>query len=240
LSASKNPGTTAQQRRVQRVRTITLTAAGLLVAAVLGYGLIYSLGSSAPDEIAEGEHFRLVDNPAPVDPRGPIRVTEFFSYGCIHCKNFDPMIEEWRRQLPDDVVFERAPVAFSPIWTLLGQTYYALEGAGALEGNHQRLFRAIHDDGLQFLSREMIADYVDGHGIDRAAFVADFDSAGTRRALTDAARRASDWVITGVPTVVVGDRYVISPKLSRRDTLLVADRLIAQLRDERTAPTTVE
>jgi hypothetical protein len=37
---------------------------------------------------------------------------------------------------------------------------------------------------------------------------------------------------------VIGDRYVILPDVSRRDTLTVADALIAKLRTERTATAT--
>ena len=79
-------------------------------------------------------------------PTQPITVTEFFSYGCIHCKNFEPLIADYIETLPPDVEFRRVPVAFSPAWALLGQSYLALEAVNALEQNHDRIFRAVHDN----------------------------------------------------------------------------------------------
>ena len=62
----------------------------------------------------------------------------------------------------DNVTFVPSPVIFSPIWEILAQSHYALDSIGALEANHDRLFRAIHDSGRQFLTPEMVADFVDG------------------------------------------------------------------------------
>jgi hypothetical protein len=38
-------------------------------------------------------------------------------------------------------VFERSPVAFSPAWEIVGQSYYALAATGALSENHRDLPR---------------------------------------------------------------------------------------------------
>ena len=45
----------------------------------------------------EGEHYQRVPMAKP--PRGDaIEVVEFFSYGCIHCFNFDPAVEAWAEE----------------------------------------------------------------------------------------------------------------------------------------------
>ena len=113
------------------------------------------------------------------------------------------------------------------------QTYYVLLRLRALDANHERIFSAIHDKGRVFRSKEELAELVDGHDITRAEFLAAFDSNETRRAMNEAARLTQAYSITSVPTIVVGDRWVILPDVPRRDTLPVATQLIEKLRAER-------
>jgi len=229
----KKPVPTSVQKRIQRARMIVIALAGVIVAIIAGFAL-YSLYGGDPDELAEGTQYRKIESAAP--SAGPIRVTEFFSYACPHCASFEPSVDEWAKSLPDDVSFERVPVSYSDEWTMLAQTYYVLVRMRALEANHARLFSAIHDNGRVFRTKEELAEFVDGHDITRAEFLTAFDSAETRRAMSDAARRVQAYAITSVPTIVVAGRWVVLPDVPRRDTLPVADQLIEKLRAERAAP----
>jgi protein dithiol oxidoreductase (disulfide-forming) len=229
----RKPVPASVQRRVDRARRIVLALSAVIVTALVAIGIYYIFFVGGPDEIAEGTHYRTVGSQA---RGGPIRVTEFFSYGCPHCKTFEPLIAEWSAALPEDVRFERVAVSYSPDWTMLAQTYSVLARTGALEGNHTRLFAALHDDGRTFRSKDELADFVDGHGITREEFLAAFDSPTTRRTLAESNRRVRDLSITSVPSIVIADRWVILPEVSRRDTLAVADHLIEKARAERVAP----
>ena len=229
----KKPVPTSVQKRIQRARMIVIALSGVIVAIIAGFAL-FSLYGGGPDELAEGKQYRALDNPG-ADTTS-IRVTEFFSYACPHCASFEPALEEWLKTLPDDVRFERVPVSYSEEWTLLARAYYVLLKMRALEANHERLFSAIHDKGRVFRTKEDLAEFVDGHGITRAEFLGTFDAADTRRALSEASRRVQAYTITSVPTLVIGDRWVILPDVPRRDTLPVADRLIEKLRAERAVP----
>ena len=222
----------AQARLAARLRISILSAAALIVVAVLGYGIFYSIGAEESGDFAEGTHYWLVEDAPRRRPGDPILVTEFFSYGCVHCRRLDPMIEEWRAELPDDVAFERSPVAFNADWALLGQTYLALQQAGALARNHGRIFRAIHDNGRQFLSLDDIADFLGGSGISRQAFLNAFRSPEVRRKLAAEDARQRRLGIVSVPTLAVADKYVLGPNLSRRQILDLADQLIALERGE--------
>jgi thiol:disulfide interchange protein DsbA len=227
----KKPVPTSVQKRIQRARMVVFALVGVIVAIIAGFA-IYALYGGAPDELAEGKQYRTLDNPKPVGT-GLITVTEFFSYACPHCMTFEPSLAEWVEDLPDDVRFERVPVSYSAEWTLLAQTYYVLLRLRALDANHERIFSAIHDKGRVFRSKEELAELVDGHDITRAEFLAAFDSNETRRAMNEAARLTQAYSITSVPTIVVGDRWVILPDVPRRDTLPVATQLIEKLRAER-------
>lgn len=220
----------AQERRIAIIRTGILGAAAAIVGALLLWGLLYSLGAGEGGEIAQGDEYRTVEDPPRRRPGQPIVVTEFFSYGCIHCRSFDPLIEDWREGLPEDAVFERAPVAYSPEWAVLGQTYLALLETGALEANHERIFRAIHDNGRSFLSADQVADFVQGNGVSRQAFLDAYNSTAVRRALARNEARQRRLGISSVPGLAVADTYVVNMDVGRRRSLEVASALIDLVR----------
>jgi thiol:disulfide interchange protein DsbA len=217
--------------QVGRLRTLILAALGSIVAIVVAVGLYFVF--QPVGEIAPGTHYSVLDGVDRSRNDGVV-VTEYFSYGCIHCRNFDPQIEAWRKTLPSDVRFERVPVAFSPDWRALAQAYYAAESLGILERNHQRLFSALHDARLNLTTVEALAQFFDGHGTDRESFRRAMNAPAVRRALADAEQRAQATMIRSVPTLVVDDRYRIDAgELSRQQVLDVADQLIAKERAAR-------
>ena len=229
---------TSADTKVTRVRTTIFSFAVIAAILIIGYGTLYSTGITE-GEYVEGDHYKLIDNPPRRRPGEAIKVTEFFSYGCIHCRNFDPLLENWQKTMPEGVTFSRSPIAFSqPIWSLLGQTYLTLVATGTLEENHSRIFRAIHDNGRQFLSADMMADFVDGHGIDKSLFLRNFNSPQVRRALQQALEDERRLVIPSVPTLMVSDRYLINMD-SRKTALDIVDFLIIREMAVRN-PTTAE
>ena len=223
--------------KVARTRTAILAFVVVVAILIIGYGTLYSTGITE-GQYVEGDHYRLVENPVRRRPGEAIKVIEFFSYGCIHCKNFDPLLENWQKTIPERVSFSRSPVTFSqPIWALLGQAYLTLETTGTLEQNHSRIFKAIHDNRRQFLSADMIADFVDGHGIDKKAFLRNFNSPQVRRALRQAGEDERRLVIPSVPTLVVAGKYVVNMD-SRKTALDIVDYLVALERAAENKPAT--
>jgi protein dithiol oxidoreductase (disulfide-forming) len=221
-------------RQVARVRNTIIALVGAVVVVVIGYGILYSTGAGE-GEYRAGTHYELIDGAPPRRPGEPVRVKEFFSYGCVHCRNFDPLIEAWKSTLPEGATFERVPVAFSPVWVLLAQTYFTLDALGILERNHDRLFRAIHDNGRQFLTPESMADFIDGNGASREEFLRTFNGTDVRRRVRDADLEQRDLQIAAVPTLTVAGRYRIGMDVGRKQALAVADHLIAQELAERPA-----
>ena len=213
-----------KRNRVTATRNVIVGFIVVIVVLVGAYGLLYSTGVTDSGEISEGSHYKIVEGAARA--RRGVEVVEYFSYACIHCKNFDPMIEEWQRELPEGSTFRRVHAAYSPVTTLLSKAFFTLAQHGALEQNHMRIFRAIHDRGRQFLSAQSIADYVDGFGITSAEFLRTFNSPRIERAARSGDARFVDMGLTGVPALVVGDRYVINMDVGRVQSLDVALQLV--------------
>ncbi len=130
----------------------------------------------------------------------------------------------------DGARFERAPVSFSPAWTLLAQAYLALEQIDALPGNHERIFRAIHENGRQFLSADQLADFVTkGSGVNRQAFLTAFNSTATKRRLSSIETSMLAQGIRSVPNLVVAGKYRVNmTEIGRKMSLDVVDHPIAK------------
>ena len=199
---------------------------------IIGFGTYVSTDLGRPGEIAEDRDYVEVDDPAPRRAGDPIDVAKHFSYTCIHCKNFDPVFDDWAEDQSDDVTTRKVPVAWSPIQTVMAQTYLALEESDAVRQNHNRIFRALHDGNRQFLTPEMVADYVDGRGVEREVFIRTFNSPGVRNAMRDASAEQRKFGIASTPSLVVAGRYVVGMRGGQNRALEVVDHLVAKIREE--------
>jgi protein dithiol oxidoreductase (disulfide-forming) len=148
-----------QRRDFSRALAVS---AGL--TALTGFPLAQA---QTPAALREGRDFVSLPKPAPVDaPAGQIEVLEFFAYTCIHCYNFEPLFEDWKKGVRSDVVVRRVPVAFSEAFVPLQRLYYALEGMQQLDALHMKVFKAIHDEKLRLTTPDAILAWVGKQGLD--------------------------------------------------------------------------
>lgn len=210
---------------VALIRGLIIGGVALIAAVVIGYGLIYSTGATQGEFVA-GEHYTLIDNPERRRPGANVQVVEFFSYACIHCKNFDPLINEWLLTKPDNVDFMRVPVTFSPQWIVLAQAYYTLVALDILEENHERVFRRIHNTRRMFDSADDFAAFIDGNGATAAEVLAAWNGGEVRRMLRDGEAMQRQIVISAVPTLAVNGKYLVGMDVGRKVALDVVDHLV--------------
>lgn len=208
------------------VRGLIIGGLGLIAILVVGYGLIYSTGATQGEFVA-GEHYEVIETAERRRPGAKIEVVEYFSYACVHCKNFDPMIHEWLETKPENVEFTRVPVTFSPQWVLLAQTYYTLVALDILDENHDRIFRRIHNSGRMFGSPEDAADFVDGNGATAAEFMAAWNGSEVRRMLREGEAAQREVIVRAVPALAVNGTYLVTMDVGRKVALEVVDHLIA-------------
>ena len=213
-----------RRQQVEAVRKSIIVVVVIVAIGLAGYGILYGTGADVSGKIAEGSHYRLIEG-APENPR-TIEVVEYFSYECVHCRNFDALIEQWKHTLPEGARFRRAHVAYSSSVALLARSHVALDLRDALEANHKRIFRAIHDRNRQFRSGAMMADYVDGYGIDREAFIDAFDSPRVAKTVRNNDQAFRDASLTGVPALVVAGKYVVNMDVGRKQSLDIAHDLV--------------
>lgn len=160
--------------------------------------------------------------------QGKIEVLEFFWYGCIHCYNFEPAIEQWLRKLPPDVQFRRIPAVFNDRWGHDAAIFYSLEAMGVGERLHRPLFDAIHVDRLRTDDSKAFNAWLDKQGVDAKRFEDVMKSFGVQSKLRQARQVTIAYGIDGTPAMAVQGRYSISTDQggSLRGMLSVVDHLI--------------
>lgn len=178
--------------------------------------------------LKEGTDFIRLGKPAPVDtPAGQIEVVEFFAYSCIHCYNFEPLLADWIKKKPANVVVRRTPVAFNDAFVPMQRLYYTLEAMGQVEALHEKVFRAFHVDKQRLQDPAVITDWVAKQGVDMKKFNELFGSFAIAGKAKKAALLQDAYQVEGTPALGVAGRFYIPGQGPR--TLQIAAALIAQL-----------
>lgn len=183
---------------------------------------------AAPFEYEEGTHFEALQTP--VNTRAPdkVVVAEYFSYGCPHCYQFEPMISKWKQQLPNDVEFRRTPAVWNQDYQVYAQTYYAAQALDILEEVHTPLFQAIHAERMRLNDPKRMASFFSEFGVDPVDFAKVYSSFGVRASVQQAEAKGRAYRASGVPAIIVNGKYRIEGSMagSNREMLQVADYLI--------------
>lgn len=185
--------------------------------------------AQAPAALREGRDFVSLPKPAPVDaPAGQIEVLEFFAYTCIHCYNFEPLFEDWKKGVRSDVVVRRVPVAFSEAFVPLQRLYYALEGMQQLDALHMKVFKAIHDEKLRLTTPDAILAWVGKQGLDTKKFTGFYNAFAMDGKVRRAVQLQDAYQVEGTPSLGIAGRFYVTGQGPR--TLAVANALIDQVR----------
>lgn len=202
----------------------------ILSAVFAGLGLF---GATAQAESIEaGRHYEQLSSPVPVSQPGKIEVVELFWYGCPHCYQFEPTLNPWVEQLPEDVNFVRVPALFGGIWDVHGQLFITLESMGVEQRVHDAVFNAIHNEKRKLENVEEMAEFLATQGVDKDKFIGTFNSFAVKGQMAKAKKLAVAYQIKGVPVLIVGGKYRFDIRSSGgpEQTLEVADFLIGKER----------
>jgi protein dithiol oxidoreductase (disulfide-forming) len=180
-----------------------------------------------------GKDYLAVDPKVPVDaPAGKIEVVEFFWYNCPHCHAFEPTLDAWVKKLPKDVAFRRVPVAFNDSFVPQQRLYYALEAMGLVEKLHAKVFAAIHVEKLKLDKAELIAEWVERQGVDKAKFLEQYNSFSLATKASRAKQLQNAYKVEGVPAMgVAGRAYTDGTIAGNMERVLqVVEYLVSEVR----------
>jgi thiol:disulfide interchange protein DsbA len=164
-----------------------------------------------------------------------IEVIEFFSYGCPHCADLEPVMQPWIKALPADVQFRRVPVLFQERWIGLAKVYYTLDALGEDARLSPEVFVAIHQNGLNLSNEKTFFDWAASKGLDPKKVADMYASFAIAGKINRAKQQAQIYNIQSVPTVIVDGKFVTaSDKVGSHAAMPAAiNALVAKARAER-------
>lgn len=187
-------------------------------------------------EFEEGTHYVRLTVPVKTADPDRVEVVESFSYACIHCKTFDPALEEWGLIQGEGVHFRREPAIFNKTWALFAQAYYTAEVLGVTEQVHTPIFKAIHEQGVDLRDPELMAKLFETFaGVAKGDFDQVYHSFGVQSKLKQAQAHSRAYGITGTPSMVVDGMFRTDGQLAGSNAMMleVVDFLVAKQAAER-------
>ena len=204
----------------------------LLSLSLLVFTPLVVVAEDAGQNYVEGTSYDLITPAVRTADPDKIEVAEFFWYGCGHCYTFEPMIEQWKKSLPDDVDFHGSPAIWNAQMELHARAYYAAQVLGVLDTMHPVLFQAMNVDRKRLSSEAEIAALFSANGVSAEDFGKAFNSFGVTSQVRQANARARAAKITGTPALMVNGKYHVSTRKagSQANMLKVAEFLIEKER----------
>lgn len=196
-------------------KTMTLISKFTLAAVFIT--LFAAAGSSAmAQDVAYVAGTHYVELPVPIKTRAAdkIEVAEYFSYGCPHCYQIEPMISSWKQQLGNDVEFIRTPAVWNKDYEVYAQTYYTAQALSVLDQVHVPLFDAIHSKRRRLNDSEQMAWFFAELGLDPMAFARTYSSFGVRASTQQAEAKGRAYRSGGVPALIVNGKYRVEAAMA--------------------------
>ncbi len=195
---------------------------------------IAALAAFAPQAGAQSPLYATLTPPQSTEGGGKIEVTEFFWYGCPHCYSMEPLIAQWLKTKPQDVVFKRVP-AYNDGWAPMVSFYYTLEAMGVLDQYHTKVFDAIHKNNVNLNNKGKRDEWLKTNGIDPAKFAEVEKSFTVATKIQRAKQLTQGYKVDSVPRFFVNGKYYTSAEQAggHDRIFLVIDQLIAVTRKEK-------
>lgn len=202
----------------------------------LAAGGLLGLNNAQAQERPFEQSFRAI---TPQAVKGDnIEIIDFFWYGCPYCFQLMPMITEWEKSKPADVVMRRIPAILRQEWVPEAHLYYTLEILGEADRLHTRVFEAIHRERLQGTDAEAWARWAEANGIDRAKWDAAYTSKEVRDRVVKAVELGRDYDVRGTPVLVIDGRWQTGGGQagSLKNVMPTVDGLVKMAREQRKKP----
>jgi thiol:disulfide interchange protein DsbA len=184
--------------------------------------------------VQEGREYLRLKDPQPVESGKKIELIEFFSYGCPHCADLEPILENWMKTaMPADVQFRRIPVMFQDRWIPLAKIYYTLDALGEEKRLSPEVFSALHVKGLSLWQDKTFFDWAASQGLDRKKVEDMYNSFAIAGKVNRARAAGGTYQIQSVPTFIVDGKFTTYRVASHQAMPAALDAMIAKARAER-------
>ncbi len=180
----------------------------------LAHGLLALMLCTVSGTALAADTYKELSKPQPTENPGRIEVVEIFWYGCPHCHDFEPYLNDWLENKPDDVDFKRMPAVFRQDWLAHAKAYYTAVELGVLDKIHSDLFKEIHDKQKYVNDEESLKKFFMQQGVNGDDFTKTYNSQLIESHIKQSLSKLRNYEITGVPSVVINGKYMTSGPLA--------------------------
>jgi len=182
-------------------------------------------------QYSAGEHFRrMTSSQGTSSAPDKIEVAEVFWYGCPHCYDFDPVLDEWKTSIAPDVSFVRIPVIWNPTNQLHARIMYTAEALDILNEVHPAIFKALHQQGNTLTREEDIVAFFGEFDVSEEQFREAYNSFAVSSAVKRAENLTRRYGVRSVPVIIVNGKYATdAPGIKTFDDVIsVTNELVAR------------
>ena len=194
--------------------------------------LVLMAAVAAPETYAAqtwdaGKHYVVLPAPQRTNvAAGKVEVLEVFSYGCIACNGFQPVVEKLKSSLPANAQLAFLPASFIPSesWPMFQRAYFTAQALGIADRTHQAIYDAIWKTGelavVDTATRKLkqkqptIEDaarcYARLTGVKQDVFLATARSFGVETKMRTADAQVRAMQVPGTPCIVVNGKYRVN------------------------------
>jgi len=223
----------SQVRAIDNARSNTGRIA--FAALLMIFAIAASMGVAQAQNYEEGVHYERLSKPQPVSTGDNIEIRELFWYGCPHCFEFEPYIQRWQQNKPENATYVPMPALFRKDWEFHARSYYTFEALGMVDKLHLPFFEAIHKDRKTFASIEQLTEFTSKFEIDPALVKETFESFAVETKTRQAKSTLPGYQVTGVPAIIVDGKFRTSGQMAGDydELLKVIDFLVDKSAEER-------
>ena len=158
--------------------------------------------ATANDPFQQDVHYRVLETAIAADAN---QVHEFFWYGCPACKATEPLMAKLKAS--ETLKVEANASLLNESWVFDAVIFQAFKHFNVFEKAHPAYFEARQNGSVK--DQASFEAFLAEQGIDKAAFETFSQSDELKKALDGSFAIESKLQSTGVPTLVVGGKYVL-------------------------------
>lgn len=159
------------------------------------------------DEFKEGVHYQVLYTEASASPN----VTEFFSFYCGHCRQFESVLHELKSRLPEGVDFMQSHVTFlgGDMGIPMTKAFATMELLKLTDTLVPKMFTQIQELEKGPKNETELRQWFIKQGVDANTFDETYNSFIVDSMLNRFTSQFSEAKLRGVPGVVVNNKYVV-------------------------------
>ena len=181
--------------------------------------------SAYAETFQEGKDYQVIPHQStiPSFPNDTVAITEFFSYGCPWCYEFEPQLEKWLKNKPANVTFNRIPVVFEKYWDLYAKAYYISVALGMEKKMTPKLFYAIQEQNKSLGSASAMEDFFIQAGVKKSIAAQAFEDSPTLDTeIKQGLQLMQAYQVYVIPTIIVDGKYRVDLQMAENEKRFIA------------------